>query len=36
MGFALRRLREDFPLGTFALEVLSIVLGVLLALGANE
>ena len=36
MGFALRRLREEFPLGTLALEVLSIVLGVLLALGANE
>jgi len=36
MGFALRRLREEFPLATLALEVFSIVLGVLLALGANE
>ncbi len=36
MGSTLRRLRERFPLGTLALEVFSIVLGVLLALGANE
>lgn len=36
MGSTLRRLREKFPLGTLALEVFSIVLGVLLALGANE
>jgi hypothetical protein len=36
MGPTLRRLREKFPLGTLALEVFSIVLGVLLALGANE
>jgi hypothetical protein len=36
MGSTLRRLRKQFPLGTLALEVFSIVLGVLLALGANE
>lgn len=36
MGSTLRRLREKFPLGTLALEVFSIVLGVMLALGANE
>ena len=36
MGSTLRRFRKKFPLGTLALEVFSIVLGVLLALGANE
>lgn len=36
MGSTLRRLRKKFPLGTLALEVFSIVLGVMLALGANE
>jgi len=36
MGSTLRRFREKFPLGTLALEVFSIVLGVMLALGANE
>lgn len=36
MGSTLRRFREKFPFGTLALEVFSIVLGVLLALGANE